>query len=243
MTGGTGRVELKYAVPEEVALRILSIGRAFLDPEIHARAPRQRITSLYLDSPDRAFLRWHRARAADRFKLRLRRYGETPDGPVFAEVKRKSYSVVRKRRALVPSEAVVELLSGARMACTPRTTLECEHLAEFLRQRLRFAARPEILVTYMRESLRGNFPAEENAITVDRDIRFQRMTEASLVGDASSWTLVPLPQLSRARTAIVELKYGTCPPAWMAPLITRLAASRVSFSKYDATMRHLWGNL
>jgi hypothetical protein len=239
MTGRAGRVELKYAVPEEIAVRVLSIGRAFLDPEIHARAPRQRITSLYLDTPDRTFLRWHRARAPERFKLRLRRYGDATHQPVFAEVKRKTYSVVSKRRAPIPPEAVIDLLSGAGMPCRPRTALESAHLAEFLRQRLVYAARPEVLVTYERESLRGSFPGEDNAITVDRDIHYQRMTEASLVGDATAWTRVPLPRVSGARMAIVELKYGAAVPAWMVPFISRLAMSRISFSKYEATMTHL----
>lgn len=241
MTNWAGRVELKYAVPEDIAVRILTIGRAFLDPEIHARAPRQRITSLYLDTPDRTFLRWHRARAAERFKLRLRQYGDATDGPVFAEVKRKTYSVVRKRRAWIPPNALADLLSGARIPCRPRTALESAHLADFLRQRLLYAARPEILVTHVRESLRGTFPEEENAITVDRDIHYQRMTEPSLVGDASSWTCVPLPRVGHTSMAIVELKYATVPPTWMVPLITRLSASRVSFSKYGATMKHLVG--
>jgi hypothetical protein len=241
MTRGSGRIELKYAVPEDVAAHVLSIGLAFLDPEIHAAELRQRITSLYLDTPQRTFLRWHRARAADRFKLRLRRYGEAVDARIFAEVKRKTNSVVNKRRAPIPAGAVFDLLSGSRLPYARLTALESEHLAEFVRQRLRFGAKPEVLVTCVRESLRGSFPEEENAITVDRDIRFQRMTEASLVGDPSIWTAVPLPRVSRMGTAIVELKYSRRPPAWMTPLIMRLASARVSFSKYDVAMRHLCG--
>jgi VTC domain-containing protein len=77
----TGRLELKYCVPDSVAAYVLEIAKAHLVPEPLADGPRQRITSLYLDTADLQFLRWHRERVPDRFKLRIRRYGELPARP------------------------------------------------------------------------------------------------------------------------------------------------------------------
>jgi hypothetical protein len=241
MIAQPGRVELKYAVPEDVAARVLRVGRAFLEPDADAVGPRQRITSLYLDTPDRTFLRWHRERAADRFKLRLRRYGEGMDGPVFAEVKRKTWSVVRKRRARLPSCAVADLLCCARLPRVQLSAPELDHLSEFLSRRVRFGARPEVLITYVRESLRGVGVDKDTAITVDREMCFQRMTHATVVGVAAGWTPIPPPRVSRSGMVILELKYSSQAPAWMQPLIVRLAAARISFSKYVAAATRLSG--
>src|SRR6185503_12942135 len=73
-----GRKELKYCVPATVSECVLDVARMYLVPDVLSLGPRQRVTSLYLDTPQLTFLRWHRDRAGDRFKLRIRRYGEQP---------------------------------------------------------------------------------------------------------------------------------------------------------------------
>ena len=161
MTRGSGRVELKYAVPEDVAAHVLSLGLAFLDREVHAAEQRQRITSLYLDTPHRTFLRWHRARAADRFSFdrdgtaRPSTRGSSPrsNGNTLRchETTRAcprrvhSLSLVRVKGSMCTSHGL-----GIRTSCRI-----CPSATAIRRE-------TGILVTCVRESLRGSFPEEKS---------------------------------------------------------------------------------
>jgi len=210
-TYGAGRMELKYCVPAPVSDYVLDVARAYLVPDVLALGRRQRVTSLYLDTPQLTFLRWHRDRADDRFKLRIRRYGEQPAPTLYAELKRKTGSVVRKRRAGFPTKSLHAVLEGWSALS---------------------GATPKMLVTCVREPLRD--PDSETAVTVDRALRYQPTGRADLIGDPRAWRPIPLPYTSS--TALVEVKYGVNPPPWMAALIVQLAPWRVSFSKYAAAM-------
>ena len=209
-----GRVELKYCVHERVAAHVLDIARVYLLPEPRARGPHQRISSLYLDTDDLTFLRWHRTGAGDRFKLRIRGYGEPPAATLYAEIKRKTGAVVRKQRTPFPSgqlDAVVE---------------QC---------RAGSGATPRVLIRGTRESLRD--PAAETAVTVDHALEYQPIRRSTLVGDAGAWRPLPLPTTpGQPVPVLVELKYGDVPPEWMSALMRALAPSRVAFSKYVSAM-------
>src|SRR5262245_5553276 len=97
------RFEFKYFVPE----RLVDAVRCFAEPylerdEFAAREPNgvYRINNLYLDTPDLAFYWAHTRGNPDRFKLRVRTYGDGR-GTRFLEVKRKYRHVVIKHRAAV----------------------------------------------------------------------------------------------------------------------------------------------
>ena len=208
-----GRVELKYCVHERVAAHVLDVARAYLSPEPLARGPRQRITSLYLDTDDLTFLRWHQAGAGDRFKLRIRGYGEPPAPTLYAEVKRKTGSVVRKQRIPFSAERIASVVDRCRAGS---------------------GATPRVLIRGIRESLRD--PATETAVTVDCGHEYQSTRRADLTGNPRTWAPLPLPPTS-GEPMLVELKYGAGPPDWMAQLIDALEPSRISFSKYVTAMQ------
>ena len=208
-----GRLELKYCVSERVAAHVLDVARGYLIPDPLALGPRQRVTSLYVDTPDLLFLRWHHEHAADRYKLRIRGYGELPGSTLYAEVKRKTASVVRKHRTPFLGDQLTAVLG---------------------QYRTRFEATPQVLVTGIREALRD--PRSENAVTVDRALQRQPARRIDLAGEPGDWTPLVLPRGADSSHTLVELKYGTLPPAWMELLIRTLAPSRVSFSKYAAAM-------
>jgi hypothetical protein len=191
-----GRQELKYCVSESVASRVLDVARGYLVQEPLASGPRQRVTSLYLDTPTLTFLRWHREGVADRYKLRIRYYGEPPAGTVYTEVKRKTASVVRKQREAFPAEAL-------------------ETLAQ--RFLVRYGAAPRTLVRGIRESLRD--PGEETAVTVDRALQYQLTRRVDLVGDDAGWAPLSLPRCSGHSPSSSRSAYGERPPRWMDALI------------------------
>lgn len=229
-----GRMELKYSVPAAVSEIVLGVARTYLVPDVLALGPRQRVTSLYLDTPQLTFLRWHRDRAGDRFKLRIRGYGEQPGPTLYAELKRKTGSVVRKRRAAFPAQALHTVLEGSGVPDSAASPQDAKNLREFAYRRWLSGATPRMLVTCVREPMRD--PDDETAVTVDRDLQYQPTRRADLIGDACAWQPIPLLCASGPATALVELKYGDQPPAWMDELMVQLAPWRVSFSKYVAAM-------
>ena len=208
-----GRSELKYCVPDLIAADILGAARGHLVAEPLAPGPHQRVTSLYFDTPDLTFLRWHRERAGDRYKVRIRRYGELPAATLYAELKSKSGSVVRKERDAFPAAALDAVVAQCR--ATHRAT-------------------PRVLVSVVRESLRD--PNGATAVTVDRSLRYQPTTHADMVGRARAWKPLPLPPCIGLAPVLVELKFGEEPPGWMAALAAALVPWRISFSKYATAM-------
>ena len=229
-----GRTELKYCVPGPIADLALKAARGYLVPDPLALGPRQRITSLYLDTPYLTFLRWHRERAADRFKLRIRCYGDDPAPTLYAEVKRKTGSLVRKRRAAFAADALPLVLKGSKVTDSAASPGRTDDLEAFVRHRLLCGAAPRMLITCVRESLRDAL--DGTAVTVDRELRYQPTCGADLVGDEAAWRPIPLPVDGAVATALVELKYSIDPPPWMQALIVQLAPWRISFSKYAAAM-------
>lgn len=229
-----GRVELKHAVPEAVAAQALDWSRAFLGPDRGAPGL-QRVTSLYLDSPELTFYQWHRQRRTHRFKLRVRGYGDQPADRVFAEVKENAGHVRRKSRAELPAAALAPfLISGDRTPCGCASGAARD---EFTGRSRAYGARPTVLVSCMREALRETGAAGEVAVTVDRRLVYQATARADLVAGPAGWRALMLPVRPGPNLAIVELKYVDCPPAWMATLLRHLTPYRVSFSKYAAAVR------
>jgi hypothetical protein len=108
-----GRAELKYSVPSAIADAALHVARGYLPHDAFALGPQQPVSSLYLDTAHLTFLRWHRERVVDRFKLRIRRYGDHAAPTVYAEVKRKTGAVVHKQRAPFPADALHAVLNAS----------------------------------------------------------------------------------------------------------------------------------
>lgn len=237
------RVELKYCVPEDVAAHAARIASLFLPPDRQAGGETQPIASLYLDTPSLTFLRWHLDGAPERFKLRVRAYGAAPHPIVYAEVKRRSGALSRKRRARVLRCAMQALLDGSgppSTVCGDRA--ETSALHEFVWRTVTFGAAPRVLTRSIRESWRGsrwNETWDETAVTIDRSVTFRRANRREILCPGDGWHPLPLPQHAGRATAVLELKHGPHRPAWMASLVRELAPWRTSYSKYVVAMRCL----
>jgi hypothetical protein len=228
------RVELKYSVPEDLAAWALRWSGVFLGRDRGMVGP-QRVTSLYLDTPTLTFFRWHREKRADRFKLRIRGYGDRSHELVWAEIKRKAGVIVHKQRAPLPVLALDSILAGhlpETLADTPTGDL-----AEFMKRRKAFLAAPILLVSCERDALRERGAWGELAVTVDRNIRYQPTSQQNLIANPQGWTTLKLPQAVEPSAAIIEVKYLQQPPAWMATLMRKLAPYQLGFSKYRAAMQ------
>ena len=223
-------MEVKYAVPEDLAAWTLKWSGVFLHREYGLTGP-QHVTSLYLDTPTLTFFRWHCDERADRFKLRIRGYGDGTRSQVWAEIKRKTGGMIHKERAPLSIQALDSVLRGA--AGAPSLELE-----DFVRRRQAFHASPKLLLNCQRDALREKRASGEIGVTVDRFIRYQPTQRHDLVDNPQLWRTIVLPCPAGPAKAIVELKYMFEAPTWMASLMRRLAPYRVGFSKYRAAMQH-----
>jgi len=197
------------------------------------------VTSLYLDTPGLDFYRCHLASAADRFKLRVRYYGDLPGATVFFEVKRKVGRLVDKRRALVPLANVAGLLAGMSASDLPLEGAQAVHLRRFLYLMGLHRAAPKLVVTCWRSSYVSLEAWDKARATLDRNIAFQAASTASLFGDPSRWRRTPAP----GPGALLELKFSECLPWWMNELTNRLARYRIAYSKYVAAMSMTVGDV
>ncbi|HYE87315.1 MAG TPA: VTC domain-containing protein, partial [Vicinamibacterales bacterium] len=188
------RFEIKYCVPHQVADAVLDVARLFLLPEPGLVAGQsQLITSLYLDTPELTFMKWHLEDAPDRFKLRVRAYGPSPWRTVHAEIKQKHAFISRKRRVEIPVGQLDQLLMGADLRFADRYShADAAVLEEFSWHQLTLHATPALLLQTSRESLRGAM-GEATAVTVDRQVVWQphRLRTLRATG---GWRLLPLPQ-------------------------------------------------
>jgi hypothetical protein len=232
----SARIEAKFIVSAELADHVLEWSSVFLQNDRGLSSP-QRVTSLYLDTPTLRFFRWHLDGCSDRFKLRVRGYGDCLDDRLYAEVKRKTGLIVRKQRAEISVTELGAVLGETDgewedFLGTRSPALQC-----FLKKRTAFHAEPKMLVRCLRQSLRESIGTGEVAVTVDRHIQCQQTCRPNLVADPLAWRSVLLPLHAGRDAAIIELKYAYQPPQWMRPLITRLAPYRVNFSKYKTAMQ------
>jgi hypothetical protein len=236
------RVELKHAVPETIAAQAVEWASSFLPPDPSHAGP-QRVTSLYLDSPELTFYRWHVDQCTDRFKLRVRCYGDAPCHRVYAEVKQKAGGVGSKSRAPLTVSALSALLSDVPGDCPPLPADPA--LDEFLACRRAYGAAPTMMIRSTREAWRDNDVAGELAVTVDRQIAYRPATDIDLLAQARSWNALRLPQRDAEEArAILEIKYADRPPAWMDALLRYIAPYRLPFSKYAAAVRqHVEGTV
>ena len=227
------RQELKYWLPEPVAESVHLFAAPFVEQDRAAgHLGGQRVTSLYLDTPGLDFYRSHVASAADRFKLRVRYYGELPGASVFFEVKRKVGRIVDKRRARVPSADLRGLLGGASASSPPLEGAQAEHLRRFLYLMNVHRATPKLVLTCRRSAYYSRESWDNARATLDRQISFQVTSPATLLGDPGRWRPAPAP----GPGALLELKFSEHLPWWMNDLANRLARYRIAYSKYVAAM-------
>lgn len=170
-----------------------------------------------------------------RVKLRIRTYDD-PQGPAFLEVKRRIKSVTMKHRTLVSRSVGREMAAGrieAAAALAPS-----RDLTEFLYLYQRHMVEPVLLIAARRLALRSLDDGGRFRMTIDRDIRYQRLCGDALSGREGAWTPVDLTVRSGhpALRVLFEMKFVDAVPAWLPPAIELLRLRGTSFSKYVAAM-------
>ena len=234
----SSRFELKYLIPERVALQVRAFVQQHLEvDEFGVGQPNfsYPVHSLYLDSDD---LEIHRRTVngdKNRWKLRVRYYNESPKVPVFFEIKRRMKDVILKQRGAVRRSAAQKLLSGHFPEPGDMKGDAVEDLVSvqrFIELMNNVNAKPSMHVAYDREAYVNNFNNEVR-ITMDRNVRgLPRPGGELLVG-------MPGCYVCTDDIVILELKFTGRFPHWYRELVQHFNCFQTGAAKYvETTFMH-----
>ncbi len=225
------RFELKYIVPEPVALAAREFVRCHLkldDYCVDRPDFSYAIHSLYLDSDDLTLYGHTINGNKNRFKLRLRFYNDNPTAPVFAEIKRRVNNAILKQRCAIKRDAVSSLLQGRMPPPAQMVSQDPRHLIaleRFLQLTLDTRAKPKAHVAYRREAWLS--PHDNSVrVTMDRDVRFEVQQDAHLC------TQMHGPASVFGSKVVLEIKFTGRFPEWMRDFVRSFGLTQCSAAKY-----------
>lgn len=233
------RFELKYLIPNDVALRVRAFVQQYLElDEYGIDQPNLSypVHSLYLDSDDWKIY-WRTVNGdKNRYKLRIRYYADDHNVPVFFEIKRRMKDVILKERCGVRIQSVPEILAGhfpSRAGLFSKSAEEHNALEEFMRLMLNLNAKPKMHVAYLREAYVS--PSNnEFRITMDRHVR----AEPRFNGEIT--TKMTEPFLATAEDLVIlELKFTGRYPNWYRDLVEVFQCFQCGAAKFvEGTMMY-----
>jgi hypothetical protein len=226
------RLEHKYRINERTAYAVRDYIGSYLEPDRYvsdASNNTYSVNNVYLDSDDLKTY-WTAIRGEkDRYKLRIRTYGDTPNLPVFCEVKRRIHGETVKTRGAIHPFAVPNILAGDFPTPDEMFSSDVSHLrgvmtfVELLRQ---IEAKPKARVSYLREAWVSR-DSELIRLTMDREVRV-----APTKTPEFSWSDGLEPTRPFGDDVVLEIKISGHAPFWFADLEQAAGLRRGSAAKY-----------
>ena len=235
------RHEAKYIIHADQVEPIREFIRPFCvnDPNATGKIPEYTITTLQLDSEDLALYRAKEVESLNRFKLRVRTYGNETECPIFLEIKRKIKGVIAKSRVTVDNRQWgPDMCLAFDPSISFRSHTEEAHYVNFVRLVQQIGARPVVLIRYERESYLSR--ADNYArVTFDRRVRYHPTRAWKLSPRHDRWrTLDTQTALNRDYPGIIlELKTFSDCPQWMVDMTRKFDLVRIGFCKYSTALR------
>ncbi|HEX2956472.1 MAG TPA: polyphosphate polymerase domain-containing protein [Chitinispirillaceae bacterium] len=237
------RYELKYTIPWEM---VGAISR-FIEPycsldEYSELSPDNFyiVNSLYFDSPQFHFLRNKQNECLERFNMRIRSYGATPQPPYFLEIKKKRRDIIKKYRAKINDTDLESALDIQHLFSEEKKHRDKnEKNANYFRHlRYCYGAEPKVLVQYRRKAYFSNYD-EYARVTFDIGLRSMEITDSylphpieHLMNPADYENVFDV-----GTNVILELKcYTAFVPLWMMDLIRAFDLRQRGFSKYQVCL-------
>lgn len=225
------RLELKYIVNEDTALRIRDFVSSYLElDEFGASMPNYSypVHSLYLDSHDLRLYQETINGTKNRFKLRLRFYDNRPESPIYFEIKRRMNNCIMKQRGGVRRAAVDELLAGHipdAAHLTSKDTKPLIALQNFCQLMHQIRATPKAHIAYFREAWVSH---NDNSIrvTLDREVKCEPEFTTRLDLNLKN------PTYTFARDVVLELKFTNSYPLWFRDLVRIFHVMQSGAAKY-----------
>jgi hypothetical protein len=231
------RYECKYLVTAAAVAEIRRFIQPFVVPDAFARRRagyRYPICSLYFDTLGLDLYRQTAAGEKNRFKLRVRSYSDDAAMPVFLEVKRRVNDVILKRRAGLPRDVAIEMLTTGDSLGLDRSAGALLSDLHFFTGHVRVAsARPFLRIRYVREAYeaRGGDPLR---ITLDTDIEWRPTSVPEFGLNGRGWRSAAVPG------TVLEIKFTDRYPGWVAELIRAFDLQRQSVAKYVLSVDSLF---
>ena len=226
------RFELKYVIPAQRLSEIQQDLLRNMQPDANGTAEgNYNISSLYYDTPDLAFMRSKREGIKFRRKLRIRRYGEDPEGPHFVEIKQRINRTTQKRRVILPLEDAYAL-------CADRYDGDfADEVDRAAADEVLFLARtlelqPTCVVGYQRTAFVGSQYEPGLRVTFDESL-WASTASSGLATSMAKHRLVT------AEMVIMEVKANNAVPIWLANLLARHQCALRRYSKYCAAAERL----
>jgi hypothetical protein len=225
------RYELKYLIPERVALQVRDFVSGYLEiDEYGATMPdlSYPVHSLYIDSRG-LYTYWATINGdKNRYKLRLRYYTDKPDAPVFFEIKRRTDNVISKQRCGVRRSSVPAILSGQLPYQTDLLSKDPKQyraLQNFLRLMMEIGGQPCSHIFYMREAWISTY---DNSVRVTMDRSVQCEPDPTVKMAASMVN----PVMPFGNQVILELKFTARFPDWFRTMVETFHLPQCGAAKY-----------
>lgn len=233
------RREYKFLADEETVNRVRSALLPFCSLDKHATSSPDRsyrIASLYFDTPKLSLYQANVHEQVDRFKLRVRHYPESPNGPVFFEVKRRVNDVISKTRGRVSRK---EWRDAIKEGFIPDDADKKDRAAieRFLAIVHTYHAAPKALIHYSREPWVSEIDTYAR-ITFDSHIVSQPHPDLDLKYEPKAWFANDSGyyQKNRHSLYVIELKFTSNAPSWMMNIVKKCNLFRSAFSKYGTSI-------
>lgn len=233
------RFEAKYFLREIEAQRLLSVMYPYVTPDPFSSWEESYIiNSLYLDHPDLTLWRSSLFGEKNRFKLRVRSYDESPESPVYLEIKRRIDKIIKKERVAVKRASLPRLLAGdgygPAALCKP-SEANLRTLLLFRDYQETVGATPVCMVRYAREAYISAFD-EPVRISLDR----RMATRQALKYGPDCWRYDKRRYVDvDVFDVMLEIKFTDALPHWTRRLIGRLELTQRSMAKYVECVRAL----
>lgn len=225
------RFELKYILPEDVALAVRGFVGSYLElDEFGATLPNLSypVHSLYLDSEELYTYRATLNGDKNRFKLRLRFYDNRPESPVFFEIKKRTNNTISKQRGGVRRDAVDSILAGQlpgpqhMLSKEPKQLVAIQKFCELMTN---LRATPKAHVFYLREAWISKFDNSVR-VTMDRNVLCDPEPTARL----STEMVDPVKVFGDK--VVLELKFTTRFPDWFKEMVRVFGLMQCGAAKY-----------
>jgi hypothetical protein len=218
------RYELRYFIPHGMVSRIRDFVGEYMELDEHGIGKPNcsyPVHTLYLDSDDWKIY-WKTVRGDQtRLKLRVRYYSDSPEAPVFLEIKRQMTDQISKQRGAVRRDAVSTVLAGflpdpAQMCSRePKEWMAVEHFVDLLAE---WGAKPKLHVACLREAYVS--PEQSARVTIDWHI------QVGPVSDELLTTRMEDLVATLDDVLILELRFTECYPDWYKELVRTFNLSR-----------------
>lgn len=219
------RYEYKYLITPQQKETILSAMEPYMTGDQYGCST---IRNLYFDTDDYLLIRRSIEKPKYKEKLRVRSYTKaSANSTVFVELKKKTMSVVFKRRLTMTEQDAMAWLGGDG-ASQPDCQIGREiQYALSLYKNLH----PTVFLSYQREAYFAKDDPDFR-ITFDQNV-LCRQDRLSLQEDIGGHPILPEGKI------MMEIKCGGGMPLWITHLLAELKIYKTSFSKYGTAYKTL----